>query len=422
MVNYLYQLMNNFFNYEIIFIIYEIILKITNTDVIIWSLFQFRKEIFMKKLFKLSMVLLVALSLVACKQNEETTTNVTTTESSNIIGFVGPLEGEYSVYGNSVLNGAKLYLEEYNKANGTNYVLKTYDSKGDNSQAVSAYHKLVEEDKAVAIFGGVTSGESIAIASASQSYNTPVISASATAVDFTKAGKNIFRGAFTDPFQAKVLAEFTFDTLKAKKVAIIYDTGSDYAKGVTEVFSKVYTEKGGNIALSEGYNSGDVDFTSQLTKIKAENVDVLLVPNYYKDVALILSQAKNLNLDVQIIGGDGWDGVLSVASDVSILENAIFVNHYAPDNQKVVDWLEKYKTTYGIDGNSFSILAYDTMGILLEALAKSPNKNNEEIINNLAQTSYDGILGHVEFDENGDPVKDLGFIVIKNGVYTTYSK
>ncbi|RRC92778.1 ABC transporter substrate-binding protein [Erysipelotrichaceae bacterium OH741_COT-311] len=375
----------------------------------------------MKKLFKLVSLLLMLGLLASCSTKEATQNENKNDKDAIKIGFVGPLEGELSVYGNAVFNGGSLYLEEYNAKHGTNYVLVAYDSKGNNTEAVNAYNKLVDEDKVVALFGGVVSGESIAIGSASQSFKTPIISPSATALDFTLTGDNVFRGCFTDPFQAKVLGKFAYNDLQAKNLAIIYDTGSDYSKGLTENFIKEYTALGGNVVANEGYNSGDVDFSAQLTKIAATNPDVLFVPNYYKDVALIVSQARSLGMNAQILGGDGWDGVLAVVEDAKILDGSIFVNHYAPDDADVIAWFEGYKAKYGVDANSFAILAYDTMGVLLSSIENS-DLSSESIISSLKTISYDGILGNLKFDENGDPIKDLGYIVIKDGKYQTYSK
>ncbi|MDO4702009.1 MAG: ABC transporter substrate-binding protein [Erysipelotrichaceae bacterium] len=375
----------------------------------------------MKKLFKLVSLLLMLGLLASCSTKEATKNENKNDKDAIKIGFVGPLEGELSVYGNAVFNGGSLYLEEYNAKHGTNYVLVAYDSKGNNTEAVNAYNKLVDEDKVVALFGGVVSGESIAIGSASQSFKTPIISPSATALDFTLTGDNVFRGCFTDPFQAKVLGQFAYNDLQAKNLAIIYDTGSDYSKGLTENFVKEYTALGGKVLANEGYNSGDVDFSAQLTKIAATNPDVLFVPNYYKDVALIVSQARSLGINAQILGGDGWDGVLAVVEDAKLLDGAIFVNHYAPDDEDVIAWFEAYKAKYGVDANSFAILAYDTMGVLLASLENS-DLSSESIISSLKNISYDGILGNLKFDENGDPIKDLGYIVIKDGKYQTYSK
>ncbi len=378
----------------------------------------------MKKFFVIFIAVILVLSLVSCSSDKKEEPATSETEGGEVIniGFIGPLEGDVSVYGIAVSNGGEMALNDYNEANGTNYKLVKMDSKGDSTEAVNAYNKLVDESKVAGILGGTVSGESIAVGTASQGIGTPIISPSATAKEFTLTGSNVFRGCFTDPYQAKVMAEFAVDKLGAKTAAIIYDTGSDYSKGMAENFSAAFEAKGSTVVENEGYNTGDVDFNAQLTKIAASDVDVLFVPNYYKDDYLIAKQARDLGIKATILGGDGWDGILEVADDVSNIEGAIYVNHYAPDDAKVAEWVQKYKDTYSIDPNAFSVLGYDSMNILLEAISSADSKSPEDVVAAMVKTDYNGILGNLKFDENGDPIKDLAFIVIKDGQSVTYGE
>lgn len=369
----------------------------------------------MKKIGVL-LVLTMFLSLVGCSGQDATKPD------SSKIGMVGPFEGDLSVYGIAVRNGADMAIKDFNEAYGTDYELIAYDTKGDNTQAVHSYNKLVDEDEVIAIVGGVVSGESIAIASASQSNQTVIISPSATAEGFATIGPNIFRGCYTDPYQAKVVAEFCYDTLGAKTAAILYNTGSDYSKGLTEGYTKAFEDKGGKVVIAEGYADGDVDFNTQLTKIAATNPDVFFVPNYYQDDALISKQAKDAGIKSIIVGGDGWDGILSSVENPEVVEDVIFVNHYSPDDQVVMQLAKRYYDTYGVEVNSFGVSAYDTTTCLLKAIEEAESHDSQAIIDVLNNIKFDGVLGHMEFDENGEPIKDLSYITIKDGAYVTYAK
>lgn len=338
------------------------------------------------------------------------------------IGTIGPYEGDLSVYGTAVRNGADLAIKDYNATHGTNYELVAYDTKGENIQAVNSYNKLVEEDGVIAIVGGTISSESIAIASASQSNQTVIISPSATANDFTAVGPNIFRGCYTDAHQAKVIAEFAYDELGARTAAILYNTGGDYQKGLMENFVKGFEAKGGKMVAVEGYADGDVDFNTQLTKIKAQNPDVLFSPNYYEEDALISAQVKALGIETTIVGGDGWDGILTSVSDPSTVEGVVFVNHYSPEDEAVQELASKYKAAYGSDLNAFAVTSYDSTTCLLQAIDNAGSTDSAAIIESLHNIKFDGVLGHMEFDENGEPIRDLGYITIKDGKYVTYRK
>ena len=381
----------------------------------------------LSSILKVGLAVLLVASLSGCTGNSSTsTTNTDSTASADgstiSIGSLGPLEGDYSVYGIAVNNGVDMAIKDYNEANGKDVKFVSYDTKGDATEAVNAYNKLVDEDHVTAIVGGTLSGESTAVGTASQASGIPIITPSGTAEDITLTGPNVFRGCYTDPYQAMTIATFAYDELQATTAAILYNTSDDYSKGLMESFTENFEEKGGTVVATEGYATGDVDFNTQLTKIAAEDVDVLFVPNYYKDDALIAKQAKALGIEAQIIGGDGWDGVLAVVEDPSDVEGVIFVNHYSPADEVVGELTARYKETYGVDANAFAVLAYDTTMCLLQAIDEAGSTDYDAIIDKIANISFDGVLGHMEFDENGDPIKDLSYVTIKDGQYVTYGE
>ncbi len=369
----------------------------------------------MKKMVKFGFALILVFSMVAC--------NASSNKDEIVIGAIGPYEGEYSVYGLAVRNGIDMAVNEMNENGGVlgkQVKLIAYDSKGDVTEATNSYFKLVDNDGAVAIVGATLSGESIAIGNASQGIGTPILSPSATALAFTETGDNVFRGAFTDPFQAKQMGIFAKQRLKAQTAAIIYDAGSDYSEGLMENFKDEFETQGGSVVLVEAYASQDKDFNTQLTKIAAENPDVLFIPNYYKDNILIAKQARDLGITATFLGGDGWDGVLSTTEDIAALEGAIFCNHYSPEDTSIIEWAESYKEIYGEEPTAFSYLGYDSANIVFQAISEADSTDAETINKVLKDIQFDGILGHVEFDEKGDPIKDLAYIVIKDGQYTSY--
>ena len=109
--------------------------------------------------------------------------------------------------------------------------------------------------------------------------------------------------------------------------------------------------------------------------------------------------------------------------DPSVVEGAVYVNHYAPDDADVAAWLARYTEVYEIEPNAFSVLGYDSMNILLEAITAADDPTDSAaVVANMKATDYDGILGHLVFDENGDPIKDLAYITIKDGEYVSYGK
>ncbi len=199
----------------------------------------------MKKRF-LAMVLAAAMMLTAMvgcgngnTQDGGNANNAGATGDTIKIGGLAPLTGDVSVYGVAVDNGVKMAVEEINADGGVlgkqiEYIV--YDEKGDATEAVNAYNKLVQSDNVVAIVGDVTSKPTLAVAQQAAKDKIPLITASGTAENITQAGENIFRACFIDPFQGELMASYASKKLEKKTAAIIYNISDDYSKGLYEAF------------------------------------------------------------------------------------------------------------------------------------------------------------------------------------------
>jgi branched-chain amino acid transport system substrate-binding protein len=340
------------------------------------------------------------------------------------IGGLAPLTGNVSVYGIATNNGIKLAVDEINKAGGVlgkkiEYV--PYDEKGDAIEAVNAYNKLVQDDKVVALIGDVTSKPTIAVAQKAVKDGLPMITATGTAADITKAGDNVFRACFIDPYQGELMAAYAARKLNAKTAAIIYDNGDDYSTGVANAFEEAAKSEGITITNKEAYQSGAMDFKTQLTKIKASNPDVVMIPVYYSDVALIAVQAKDIGLKAKLLGADGWDGVLEKIdkSNQDAVKDCYFCSQYSAESTdpKLQDFLKKYKETYKADPNMFAVLGYDAMGMMAAAINKAGSTDSDKIISALKALEYKGLTGNTTFDENRNPVREAVITTITDGKY-----
>lgn len=186
------------------------------------------------------------------------------------------------------------------------------DNKSENSEATTAAIRLAEQEKVVAMLAPATSGNSVATVQIANQYKVPIVTGSGTAPNVTvnedgSVNEYAFRTCFIDPFQGTVAANFAADELDVKNVAIFADNASDYAKGLAASFKETITGKGGNVVAEEAYVAKDTDFRSTLTRIKAANPDFIFIPGYYEEVGLIVKQARELGIDVPLMGADGWD-------------------------------------------------------------------------------------------------------------------
>ena len=334
------------------------------------------------------------------------------------IGGLAPLTGDVSIYGIATNNRVQMAIDEIN-ANGGNYKYVAYDEKGDATEAINAYNKLVSNDKVVALIGDVTSKPCLAVAQQAQKDNMPMITATGTAVAITEAGENVFRACFTDPYQGEVMASYAYNKLGAKTAAIIYNVADDYSLGLAEAFEKTATELGMEIVAKEGYNKGDVDFKAQLTNIASANPDVLFIPVYYEDVALIAVQASEVGVKAKLLGGDGWDGVLKKidASSVSCLDGALYCSHYSSQSsdERVQTFIKNYTEKFGEAPNTFAALGYDAAYMMTKAIENAGSTDSAAIVEAMKNLEYDGITGHMVFDENRNPIKSAVILEINGG-------
>ena len=355
------------------------------------------------------------------------------------IGLLAPLTGEVAEYGVAVANGVRLYVEEYNAAGGMNgkqIVLVEYDEEGDSAKAVTGYNSLVDQGVA-AIIGDVTTGPTVAVVVESQQDNMPMITASATAAAVTvdpdsgAVYENMFRSCFIDPFQGEKMATFAYEELGAKTAAILYNTGIDYSVGLTEAFEAKAAELGLEVVAVESYADGAVDFTSQLTNIAAKAPDVLFVPDYYSVIALIATQADAAGVTATMLGADGWDTVLQVVEDASLLEGAYYCAGYSKNDttEAVQSFIAAYEAKYESTPNMFAAQAYDAAAILFaaleqvdESLTVGSDEYKEAVIAALNATDMEYVTGHVTYDELNNPEKSAAIIQIKDGAESFWGK
>lgn len=386
----------------------------------------------MKKM-KLSVLMLAFVMLfTACGNNNAANENENVESDEIIIGALGPLTGNVAIYGIASTNGTKIAIDEINEAGGIlgkQVKLVLEDSKGDAQEAMNVYNKLVE-DGAVAIIGDITSGPTLAIADLANRDNMLLITPTGTQLDITEGRPSVFRVAFTDPFQGRVLAQYAKDTLGASTVGILANTSNDYSQGVKEAFIAEAENLGLEIVANESYGAADKDFRVQLTTIASQNPDVLLIPDYYETIALIAPQAREVGIESQFIGPDGWDGITAqlttglsdeglTAEALQSVEGAIFTNHYSLDdpNENIQNFIAKYNELHGENPASFSALGYDAAYMVKQAIEEAGSTDSDAIIDAMKNINYEGLTGSIKFDENNNPVKAISMIEVNEGEY-----
>lgn len=338
-----------------------------------------------------------------------------------VIGAIGPLSGAASTYGQSVKNGAQVFLDKVNEnggIDGKQVVLKFEDDEADPTKSINAYDKLVNQDGVKLLLGPVTSGAANAVGPNATADGVPMITPSGTETNLTTTGgEYVFRTCYIDATQGEVISKYASENLGAKTMAILYNKDSDYSIGIAEAAKAQFESNGGTVVEYISYNDGDKDFSAQLTNIKSSNPDVLVLPDYYSVVPVIADQARKIGITSQLMGGDGWDSPELVKIGGDAVEGAVFVNHYSPDDSdpEVQEFVNSYKEKYGETPDAFAALSYSTLQLFEEAITKAGSTDGEAVKDALKNIDVDTISGNIRFDENRNPQKSVSIIKIENG-------
>jgi branched-chain amino acid transport system substrate-binding protein len=350
-------------------------------------------------------------SSFACVQKGGNGTTADTGDTIRV-GVYGDLTGQTSSFGQSTKNGIELAVEEINKAGGVNgkqIQLIIEDDQGRPEQAKTVVSKLINQDRVHAVLGEVASTNSLAAAPVAQEAKIPMITPSSTNPKVTEVGDYISRVCFIDPFQGSVMAKFAANTLKAKTAAILGDVNSDYSKGLTQFFEEEFSKLGGRVLAKEAYAQTDPDFKGQLTKIRNLNPDVLYIPGYYGQVGIIAKQARELDMDMPLLGGDGWDSPELWKLGGPSLQNSFISNHYSAENPapEIQNFVKAYQAKFGVVPDSLAALAYDAAKVLADAIKRAGGAGDaaklKDAIN--ATKNFQGVTGMITLDANRNAVK-----------------
>ena len=354
-------------------------------------------------------IVLMAL-LFSCTRQPEV--NDAVDRSTIKIGYFGDMTGPNFNFGQSAINGVLMAAYEINDRGGISgrkIDVVIEDDRGSPEEAARLTAKLIDQDKVIAIIAGGTSNVSLAAAPKAQSSHVPFISSSATDPAVTQTGDYIFRACFVDSFQGEVMASFAIHTLKAQKAAVLFDFNSTYGRGLTSFFTQSFQKFGGKIVSEQTYTQGDPDFKGQLSTIRSAEPDVIYIPGYYGDVALIAKQARMIGLTQPLLGGDGWDAPELWGLGGDALNGSYISTHYSIDDPSpaIQMFVEGYKQRYGnLLPDAHAALAYDAARLLFDAISRAGTNDKSKLRDALAQIkNFGGVTGIINMDSDRNAVK-----------------
>lgn len=399
----------------------------------------------MKKQLSMVLAALMAASLVACggASGEKKATEAESkanAESSGAekggltwkIGGQGPLTGGAAVYGNAVVNGAEIAIDEINANGGINgYQIeyKKADDEHDQEKAINAYNSLKDWGMQFLV-GPTTSAPAIAVGTEAEGDNMFVLSPSGSAVEVT-APKNVFRVCFSDPAQGTKSAEYIGSHNLGKKIGIIYDSSDVYSSGVHDSFVAEAPKQNLEIVADEQFTAdSNKDFSTQLQKMKDSGAELVFLPFYYTEAALVLTQANTMGFKPTFFGCDGMDGILNVENfDVSLAEGLMLLTPFAADakDDLTVNFVKNYKEKYKETPIQFAADAYDAVYAIKAAVEKAGLTPDQSVSDlgtamekAMTEISLDGLTGTgMKWNEAGDVDKEPKAVIIKDGAYVS---
>ena len=345
------------------------------------------------------------------------------------VGGTGPLTGGAAIYGLAVQRGAEIAVEEVNALGGVQFEFKMEDDAHDAEKAVNAYNALKDWGMQISL-GSVTSTPGTATAAENDNDRIFALTPSASATTVTEGHDNVFQMCFADPNQGSASAQYIADQQLATKVGVIYKNDDVYSSGIKDTFVADAANYGIEIVAEEAFTADNkTDFTIQLQKAKEAGAELVFLPIYYSEAALILSQANSMGFAPMFFGCDGLDGILSVEDfDTTLAEGVMLLTPFAADadDDATKSFVAAYNEAYGETPIQFAADAYDAIYIIKAALEKAgatPEMSASELCEvmktAMLEITVDGLTGAgMTWAEDGEVNKEPKAVKIVDGAYT----
>lgn len=384
-----------------------------------------------KKLVALCLIAVMLFSISACG-NSGTGSGDGEESETIVLGYIGPLTGESAIWGMVESYACQMLVEKTNEEGGIlgkQVELKVYDNRGDSVETTNAARKAILNDGVVAFIGPDSSSGAIALDEVCAEYGIPHVTTCGTNYKVTQNEEDgsvrpySFRICLSDPQLGDIMAGYAYDVLGYEKVAILYELSSEYSLGITQNFTDAFEAKGGEIVITEAYNTGDVDFRAQLTKIKEfGDYDALMIPANYKEVGLTAVQARAMGIDCPLIGVDAWamQDLFEIAGEE--LKGGVFPTAMDLTDEGLNEFREWFKEEWDMDPDSAGTDAYfaaDIFMLIKHAIETEGSATSEAIRNGLEKATDVQLLTSVVTmnPETHNPVRTASIMEVGEGEF-----
>ncbi len=390
-----------------------------------------------KSFLSLLLVTCMMLSLAACGSSAgaaktDAASDGAASDDKIVIGVISPNTGALAAYGNGIVTGVDLAVEQINAAGGILgrqvEVIKT-DDQSDPTECLNAFNSLVAQGVGL-IIGSATSGCTSAITDAANEEEICLLAPTATADSITTEDDYIFRACYADSFQGAIAAAYAKQA-GYDKVGVVYCAADVYSKGLYDSFSSACEKYGIEVVDSQSTASLDVqDYTNQFAAMVKAGVDFVYAPFYYDVIGpYVVPQARAAGYTGVIMGADGYDTTPDYVvdgADLTAFNNVLWTNHYDPsDTSEIVSsFVKAYEAKYGSVPSAFAATGYDCMYMYKAAIEAAGTAESSAVRDALADTSavYECVTGTFSLDESGTPIKGAAIIAFESDGSSVTSK
>lgn len=383
----------------------------------------------MKKLTAFALCLAMTASLLAGCGGQSGGTTDETSESGNKVVRIGvyePQTGDNGAGGKQEILGMQYanYVQPTVEIGGETYDVKLeiVDNRTTPENGPTAAAELVNRDVSI-VLGSYGSGVSMAGGKVFEEAGVPAIGVTCTNPQVTSDYDCYFRICFTDPFQGPALASYAYEGLGVTTAYTLAMLGSDYDQGLVHYFTEAFEALGGTV-ISEDFPEGNANFVSYINNAKSAGAGVIFAPVSTNYAQLIIEAASAQGYEGSLLGSDTWDNnkvaESTVGKNVSVEVTTFYQEGGDPEfDAGIKEWInanDDAKTNNG--GNDMvaavTAMGYDAYFTALEALKAAGSTDPQAVLEALPSVTYDGVCGHIEFDDIGDAKRDQAYIKTAN--------
>lgn len=344
------------------------------------------------------------------------------------IGALYNLTGGMSSLDGPSLKGAQLAVKQINAGGGLlgkQIELIAPDGKTDQQETAKAAQRVLSEG----VIAGIGQSDTTFVMAGAplfQEKGIPFVTSGATHPELPQwVGNFMFMTPFGDDDQSFAIADYTFDKLKVKRVAVWTDNSMDFTKALSKFFIQRFKERGGEVVGEDVFMMGDTNFSAQIARLAAldPKPDAVFISAIPSEAGLSVKQIREQGIKMPIVSGDGFDTELVASVPGPELANDVYFSTHTyrgDDRLEVTKFIADYKAEYGIDPeNAFAPLGYDALMLVADAVKRANSAEPAKIRDALAETrGFKAVTGEISYTRPSMvPPKPVAIVSVKGGKY-----